>query len=93
MKPIDQRLWIKRLGDATSQWFNVALWNGDPNECISGRSWREGRKIRIWIDRLFRLFGDKDHCRRAYQKDNEWAFYRVAKHRIYGEIKHEKDKQ
>jgi hypothetical protein len=36
----DTRPWGQRLGDATSQWLNVALFAGVPDESLSGRSWR-----------------------------------------------------
>ena len=34
--------YLKRVGDALSQLGNVVLLNGDPNESISGRSYRQG---------------------------------------------------
>jgi len=66
--------YLTRLGDATSQWLNVALLNGDANESISGRAHREGWKTaeRI-IDWLLRPLGP-DHCRTAYEADVARAF-------------------
>lgn len=60
--------YLTRLLDATSQWFNVALLNGDANESISGRAYREG-----WVtaERVIDLlaFWEADHCRNAYFTD------------------------
>jgi hypothetical protein len=58
-----------RLGDATSQFFNVLLFNGDPNHSISGDAYRFGRhRLQRFIDWLASPWED-DHCRRAYEKD------------------------
>ena len=64
--------YLIRLGDATSQFFNVLLYNGDPNHSISGDAYRFKReKLRARIDWVFaRLpFGlaEEDHCRKAYE--------------------------
>lgn len=67
----DQRSWGQRLGDATSQWANVAFLNGQPDESISGRSWRL-RRHRFWrvMGRCANaLFRDPEHCRLAYEQD------------------------
>jgi hypothetical protein len=61
-------VYLTRVFDATSQLLNVVLLNGDANESISGRSYREG-----WvttadiIDTI--LFWDEDHCSCAYEAD------------------------
>lgn len=60
-----------RIGDATSQLVNALLFDGHPNESISGRAWREQRPWRIWIDRL--LWFDADHCRISYENDLKYA--------------------
>lgn len=76
MKKIDRRVWIFRVGDALSQFFNVLLFSGDPNECISGRCWREQRSIYKLINKIF--FWQENHCKEAYEKDNEWASKRCV---------------
>ena len=64
--------WLVRLLNAVSQLLNVTLLNGDPNESISGRSYREGwdtaRKI---IDTLF--WFDPQHCLTAHVNERVWA--------------------
>lgn len=58
-----------RLGDATSQFFNVLLFNGDPNHSISGDAYRFNRvRLRRFIDWLASPW-ESDHCRQAYEKD------------------------
>lgn len=64
--------YVTRVGDATSQLVNVAILFGDnPNESVSGRSWRlkdqsKGwRWVRASIDYVF----DENHCERAYVND------------------------
>ena len=64
--------YVTRVGDATSQLVNVAIFFGDnPNESVSGRSHRLKDKSKAWrwlnatIDYLF----DQDHCERAYIND------------------------
>ena len=64
--------YVTRVGDATSQLVNVAvLWGQNPNESISGRSWRMKDKSKGWgwarasIDYVF----DDNHCERAYIND------------------------
>lgn len=61
---------VHRLFDATSQWLNVLLFNGDPNESISGRSYREkwSRSLAV-IDSVL----GKGHCKSAYTRDVERA--------------------
>lgn len=70
--------WLIRLGDALSQFFNVLLFNGDPNHSISGDAWRFKRvRLQKSIDWVFaRLpFGlaEKDHCYKAHLKDVQRA--------------------
>ena len=58
-----------RLGDATSQWLNVFLFNGDPNHSISGDAYRFRReRLRRFIDWLFSPW-EAAHCRNAYEHD------------------------
>lgn len=55
-----------------SQLLNVIVFNGSPDETVSGRAWREGwtnpawRKRQLLIDRLFR---DRLHCKRSHERD------------------------
>lgn len=64
--------WI-RLLDCVSQFFNVLLYNGDPNYSISGESYHKGRiRTRYLIDLLFSPF-EQDHCRKAYLNDRNKA--------------------
>lgn len=58
-----------RLGDATSQWFNVLIFNGDPNHSVSGDAYRFKRvRLQRFIDGLFSPW-ESDHCRKAYEHD------------------------
>lgn len=61
-----------RVGDALSQLGNVALLNGDANESISGRAFREQWAVRHVIDALFAWAGSH-HCQDAYNYDLERA--------------------
>ncbi len=60
-----------RLGDAISQLLNVLLFNGHPNESISGRCYRTNSKWYKVIDTI--LWFDKEHCRTAYLNDVDYA--------------------
>ena len=63
-----------RIGDATSQLLNVLIFLGEnPNESISGRSWRLRQKwfwgkMRILVDWLFSPI-EADHCERSHIND------------------------
>ena len=64
--------YVTRVGDATSQFVNVAfLWGDNANESVSGRSHRMKDKSKAWrwlnasIDYIF----DENHCERAYVND------------------------
>jgi hypothetical protein len=58
-----------RAGDALSQLANVVLLNGEANESISGRSYREGwRRTERFINFLFSPF-EKNHCQNAFDND------------------------
>lgn len=63
--------WLIKIGDATSQFANVALLNGHPNESLSGRAWRTKSIFYHLIDFLF--WFDKDHCKTAHFNDLEYA--------------------
>ena len=64
--------YVTRVGDATSQFVNVAfLWGDNANESVSGRSHRMKDKSKAWkwlnatVDYIF----DENHCERAYVND------------------------
>ncbi len=61
-----------RALDATSQWANVVLFNGDANESISGRAYRSGWKAEKLINAVF--FFEPEHCRNAYLSDLARAY-------------------
>ena len=70
-------LYLQRVGSAASQLLNVLLFvSKRPNESLSGRSYRRSRDGSVkWqymqtsINWFFMLFGQKDHCRKAYLND------------------------
>ncbi len=65
--------YLIRLLDSLSQVLNVALLNGDANESVSGRAYRENWETVVKIvDSLF--FIDPDHCRNAYLSDLARAY-------------------
>ncbi len=70
--------YLKRLGDATSQLLNVAIFMGkNPNESLSGRAYRERKAseryhgfwwyMHLLINCLF--FWQGNHCKAAYTAD------------------------
>lgn len=59
------------IWSATSQWFNVVLLLGHPNESISGRSHREDWRLKKLVNAI--LFWQIDHCKSAYMNDLKWA--------------------
>jgi hypothetical protein len=60
-----------RLGDSISQLLNVLLFNGHPNESLSGRAWRTQSEWYKVID--FVLWFDKDHCKKSHENDIDYA--------------------
>lgn len=70
------RSWLHRVGDATSQWINAAFLRGEPNESISGRSYREGWRIKWWIDMVL----GAQHCRDSFVSDLWRARLLVERH-------------
>lgn len=61
--------WLIRVGDAVSQFFNVLLLNGEANESISGRCYRElWIRAECFIDRLASPW-ESDHCKKAFEND------------------------
>lgn len=80
LKPMSRRSRIGRTGSLISAFFNVWWFNGNPDESISARCWREERKTAIkWIDRVF--FWETDHCKNAHLID-----YDHARELIYGKL-------
>lgn len=76
--------WLVSLGDALSQVVGCCIpfkafgvwgtWTMSPNESISGAAERhflagKATGVRGWINRLFALFGDREHCRKAFLYD------------------------
>lgn len=77
----DWRFWTRplrrycvRVGDAVSQLLNVVIFFSDnPNESISGRSWRSRDHffwggMRVLVDWLASPL-EADHCRIAHEAD------------------------
>ena len=64
--------YLARIWSAFSQMLNVIMLNGDPNESISGRCYRQKWiKPMLIINACF--FWQSNHCRGAYNKDRVWA--------------------
>lgn len=58
-----------RLLDATSQWLNVAIFNGDANHSISSDAYRLNREwLRKVIDAVFSRL-EPNHCEASYLAD------------------------
>lgn len=58
-----------RAGDAASQFFNVLIFDGDPNHSISGDAYRFKRtRLMRFIDWLASPW-EQEHCRLAYEHD------------------------
>jgi len=65
---------LHRLADATSQWLNVLIWNGEANHSVSGDAYRFKRvKLQRSIDWVFERFGEHEHCLGSYLADVERA--------------------
>ena len=85
---MDKRPRLERLATVGSQLLNVLIFDGSPDETVSGRSWREGMILgnpkwarrREWIDWLFGLFGDKHHCLKSHLIDLQFARAIIALH-------------
>lgn len=73
-----KRPWWFRAFDATSQWLNTVALDGEPNESISGRSFREGWRVEKWIDALL----GAGHCKEAYLADVERARQIIAEDQL-----------
>jgi hypothetical protein len=69
---------IERILTLVSQFGNVVLFDGHPDETISGRAYRQGHLLGdpVWRDRMHcinRRFRDPDHCRDSHQLDIDFA--------------------
>ena len=61
--------YLIRLGDATSQFFNVLIFNGDSNHSISGDAYRFKReRLRKFIDWVASPW-EAEHCKVSYEND------------------------
>jgi len=63
----------KHILIALDQLANTLL-GGWPDETLSSRAWRwhiHGRRSwpRKWIDKVFALFGDRDHCETSWRNE------------------------
>lgn len=75
----DKRPYLQRVGDALSQFVNVVLANGMPDESLSGRSYRMTRlvtepKLRwrivaFFAEVLFWPIDRGEHCEAAFWQD------------------------
>jgi hypothetical protein len=64
--------WIVNIAACLSQLLNAAVFFGDPNETLSGRCYRERRKIpEAMINTLF--FFQPDHCLQSHLADHMFA--------------------
>lgn len=94
-----KRHYIVRVGDACSQLLNTIVFNGEPDESTSGRSYRraqEGSKfwrfMQIIID--FACFWDAGfHCEKAYYLDIQRASDRILKANLAEARRQEKEDQ
>ena len=68
-----------KLFALSSQLLNVLLFNGSPDETISGRCYRQGVLLGqdswyTWRRRINRVFFfQQDHCRSSHQRDVAFA--------------------
>lgn len=67
--------WLKRVLVALSQFWNAVL-DGNEDETISSRVGKAAERGSHWgialeglIDCAFALFGERDHCRAAIERD------------------------
>ena len=71
-----KRNYFIKVGDSLSQLLNTVILNGDSDESVSGRSFKNGVLLgkKNWyyvmksIDFLFFLI-EKDHCKKAFFSD------------------------
>jgi hypothetical protein len=73
-----------RLGDAASQFFNVLIFNGDPNHSVSGDAYRFRRhRLRRVIDWLASPW-EAEHCKVSYENDVSKAAKLLAEQKVKG---------
>jgi hypothetical protein len=71
---------LARLGTTTSQFANVLLFDGHPDESVSARAYRQGvlgghpgwNRARKVLDKVF--FWEPDHCAKSHKEDLYFAF-------------------
>jgi hypothetical protein len=64
--------YLSGIWSASSQWFNVVVLFGHPNESISGRCYREPwPRLMSLINKMF--FWQVNPCKSAYTNDLKWA--------------------
>jgi len=69
-----------RAGDAVSQLCNVIFLNGEANESISGRSYRQKwRKTELIINAFLSPF-EKNHCKISFDNDLKRAEKLIKKY-------------
>lgn len=73
--------YLIRVGDSISQFANVLLLDGDPNESISGRSYRQGWRKAV---RVIDFFLGEGHCSGAYFADVQRAGSTLRSHASLG---------
>lgn len=80
------RNYLLNAGDALSQLGNTLIFGGEANHSISGDAYRLGRwRLMFLIDTIFRTFGQRDHCKQAYEFEVLKARQLIAEHeRTYG---------
>lgn len=79
----DKRPYLQRVGDALSQFVNVVLANGMPDESLSGRSYRmtklvtepklRWRIVAFLAEVLFYPIDKGQHCEAAFWQDIDRA--------------------
>lgn len=74
-----------RIFDWLSQGVNTVIFNGKPDESLSGRAYRMEYESRFWafmrrfIDGVF--FWQEAHCRASYMADIDRLIVRLEAHR------------
>lgn len=64
--------WLLKLCTLSSQIINALVFNGNVDETISGRVYRERRyQIEKIINGIF--WFDEDHCKKSHDKDIDFA--------------------
>ena len=70
---------LLELWSVVSRFLNVLV-GGDADTTFSARAHIEGWQIERAIDAFFRLFGDKNHCRKAWLDDVARARAQIERH-------------